>query len=123
MLSFNGYRWTAFDILVAIGVAALLGYFAVNELIKLGISLASVAGAVWGFGTLLFILLYPFPIFGDSVEGEKLKKSNKPLTHEELRVVSGLRHFTKMSPRTIKLFVVFFVISGGLTLLGIVTNT
>lgn len=123
MLSFNGYRWTAFDILVAIGVAALLGYFAVNELMKLGISLASVAGVVWGFGTLLFILLCPFPIFGGSVEGDKLKKANRPLAHEELRVVLGLRHFTKISPRTTKLFVAFFVISGGLTLLGIVTNT
>ena len=123
MLSFKGYRWTALDILIAIGVAALLGALAVNELVKLGISLTSVAGVVWGFGTLLFILLYPFPIFGGSVEGEKLKKANRPLTHEELRVVLGLRHFTKMSPRTTKLFVSFFVISGGLTLLGIVTNT
>lgn len=35
----------------------MLGYFAASELAKLGISLASVSGVVWGFGTLLFILL------------------------------------------------------------------
>jgi hypothetical protein len=119
----NGYRWTAFDILIAISVVAVLGYFAVSELAKLGISLASVAGVIWGFGTLLFICLYPLPIFGGSVEGENLKKENRPLTQEELRKVTGLRHFTNISPRTVKLFVSFFMISGGLTLLGILTNT
>lgn len=123
MLTFNGYRWTAFDVFIAIGVATVLGYFAVNELMKLGISLASVAGSIWGFGTLLFICLYPLPIFGGSIEGEELKKANRPLTQEELRKVLGLRHFSKMGPRTIKLFVSFFVLSGGLTLIGIVTNT
>jgi len=123
VLTFNGYRWTVLDVLVAIGIVALLGYFAVSELAELGISLASVAGIVWGFGTLLFILIYPLPIFGSSIEGENLRKESRPLTQEEIRKVLGLRHFTKMSPRTIKLFVSFFVVSGGLTLIGIVTNT
>ena len=123
VLTFNGYRWKAFDVLIAICVVAILSYFAVSELAKLGISLASVSGIIWGFGTLLFICLYPLPIFGGSVEGEKLKKESKPLTQEEIKMVLGLRHFSKMSPRTIKLFVSFFVLSGGLTLFGIVTNT
>jgi hypothetical protein len=123
VFTFNGYRWTVFDVLIAIGIVAMLGYFAVSELAKLGISLASAAGTIWGFGTLLFILLYPLPIVGGSIEGENLKKEGRPLTPEEIRKVLESRHFAKMSPRTIKLFVSFFVTSGGLTLIGIVTNT
>lgn len=123
MLTLNGYRWTVFDVLLAIGVVTSLGYLAVNELMQHGISLASVSGVVWGFGTILFILLYPFPIFGSSIETEKLKAANGPLTREEVRTVLGLRHFSKMSPKTIKVFVLFFVLSGGLALVGIATNT
>ena len=119
----NGFRWTVPDILLAIGVVASLGYLAVNELMTLGMSLASVAGIVWGFGTLLFLFLYPLPIFGGSVEADTLMKAKRPLTHDERRLVVGLRCSIKMNPRTVKRFVLFFAISGGLALLGIATNT
>lgn len=121
--NFNGYRWTALDILLAIGVVVFLGSLALRELLTLGFSLTSVAGVVWGFGTLMFFALYPFPLLGGSIEGDKLRNANRPLTHDELRVVLGLRYFTKMSPTSIRLFLVFFFVSGGLTLLGVVTNT
>lgn len=121
--NFNGYRWTALDILLAIGVVALLGSLALRELLKLGFSLTSVAGAVWGFGTLMFFALYPFPLLGGSIEGDKLRSANRPLTHDELRAALGLRHFTQMHSRTVRLFLVFFFVSGALTLLGVLTNT
>ena len=123
MFIYKGYRWTVLDVLIAVGIVALFGYFAINELAKLGISLASIAGLIWGFGTLIFIILYPFPIFGGSVEGEKLMEENRRLTKEEFKTVLGRGYHSKMSHKTIKLFAIFFVVSGGLTLLGIFTNT
>ncbi|HJX11412.1 MAG TPA: hypothetical protein VJ733_13075 [Candidatus Binatia bacterium] len=125
--TYKGYRWTVLDVLSAVAVVAVLGYLAVSELVKLGISLASVAGIIWGFGTLLFMFLYPFPIYGRSVEGEKIMeealKERRALTRLEFETIWGRGYRSKINPKTVKLFVVFFVLSGGLTLLGIVTNT
>lgn len=49
----------SFDVFIVIGIIAWLDDIAVSILAKLGISLASAAGAFSGFGALLFILDLP----------------------------------------------------------------
>ncbi len=95
MFIYNGYRWTALDIFIAVGIISLFGYFAIDEVPRLGISLASVSGLIWGFGTLLFFILYPLPLFGGSVDGEKLIKENEVLTKEQVNIVLGRGYFKR----------------------------
>lgn len=123
MIVIKGYRWTVWDILIAISFVAVLGYFALIEISKYGISLASICGSIWLLGTMLFILLYPFPIFGGSVEGEKLLRENKILTGEQAKDVLGRGYHSKISKKVIKNFVLFFTVFGILTMLGVYTNT
>jgi len=120
---YKGYRWTAWDVIIAVSTVALLGYAAVIEITKHGISLASVAGSIWVISSLAFIFLCQLPIFGGSVQGEKLLKEKKVLTSEEARIVVDRGFFKEISPKTIKLFAIFFLVSGVLTVVGVVADT
>ncbi len=122
MFIYKGYRWTAWDVIIAVSTVALLGYAAAIEIAKHGISLASVVGSIWVIGSLAFVFLYQLPIFGGSVQGEKLLKEKKVLTSEEAKIVVGRGFYKKMSPKTIKLFAIFFLVSGVLTVVGIVAD-
>jgi len=119
---FNGYRWTIVDLLLALVIAFGGIYFATQTIAKEGVSLTSIAGSVWGYGTLMFIFIYQLPIFGQSVEAERLK-NKKELTREEVRVLFQRRDNSPMNKNTIKYFFLFFFLSGGLALVGLFTNT
>ena len=123
MIVFKGYRWTFLDLVFFISVIIMCAYFAIDIIFKEGLSLNILAGVIWGFGTISFILLYQFPIFGDSIEGDKLLKrklneDNAKLTSQEVKIVLGRTNHSDISPKTLKYFIIFFVFSGLLTLLG-----
>jgi|GEM_PF-3861927 len=122
MFIYKGYRWTFIDLVLAASIASIFLYFAIDMVIKEGVSLASIAGVIWGFGTLIFFMLYPFPIFGGPVEGERLLKEKEIITKEEFKKVLGRSNFSDMPNKTIKIFLLFFLISGGLTLVGLFAN-
>jgi hypothetical protein len=122
MFVFNGYRWTTVDLLLALVIAFGNIYFAMQTITKAGVSLASIAGSVWGYGTLMFIVIYQFPILGQSVEAERLK-NKKELTRDEVRILFQRRDNSPMNENTIKYFFLFFFLSGGLALAGLFTNT
>jgi hypothetical protein len=88
-----------------------------------GFSLASIAGSIWGAGTLAFIFIYPLPIFGGSIEGERLLKEKEKLTEEEMKIVMGRGNNSKIAPETVKAFFIFFIVTGVLCLVGVYTNT
>jgi hypothetical protein len=122
MFVFNGYRWTTVDLLLALAIAFGDIYFAMQTITNAGVSLASIAGSVWGYGTLMFIVIYQFPILGQSVEAERLK-NKKELTRDEVRILFQRRDNSPMNENTIKYFFLFFFLSGGLALAGLFTNT
>lgn len=93
----------------AIGVTSGLS-FGVDTVRSAGVSLASVAGAVWGFGTLLFIFLCPVPIFGGPAE-------------DRLGDERAMFPRNRISAKTLIYFFVFFFGSGLLALVGVLTNT
>lgn len=122
MFVFNGYRWTIADLVLALVIAFGGIYLAAQTIIKEGVSLASVAGSMWGFGTLMFIFLYRLPILGQSVEAEWLE-AKKVLTVHEVSVLFRTRDHSPMHRKTIKYFFVYFFLSGSVALIGMVTNT
>ena len=110
----KGYRWTFIDVLLVIIVVYLFGDLGINTVKELGVSLASVAGAILGFGTLIFIFVYPFPLFGGSVKAEKLHQSMMPkktITQDEVKIIFERRDRIPMDPKTIKAFFLFFFVS------------
>lgn len=125
MIIFNGYRWTLFDIIAAIAVISISAYLGIKNILVNGLSLFIVAGSIWGFGTLAFILLYPLPISGGSIEGEKILEEKEILTPEEAKIVwdSDNKFKSPITPKTIKRFFLFFIISGGVALIGLLFQT
>jgi hypothetical protein len=122
MFVFNGYRWTIVDLLLALVIAFGNIYFAMQTITKAGVSLASIAGSVWGYGTLMFIFIYQLPVLGQSMEAERLA-NKKELTRDEVRILFQRRDNSPMNENTVKYFFVFFFLSGGLALAGLFTNT
>lgn len=123
-IKFNGYYWTIIDILMVLVVVIGLIVFGVKLLSNAGVSLASVAGTIWGMGVLGFLFLYQLPIFGDSFEAQDLMDQKKQIyTKEEIKIIMDDRRHKKIEPKTLKWFVIFFCVSGGLALVGIFTNT
>lgn len=108
--------------MLAVVIASGGIYFAAQTILKEGVSLASVAGSVWGYGTLIFIFLYWLPIFGGSIAAERLE-GRKVLTGDEVTFLFQRRDNSPMDRKTIKYFFVFFFLSGGVALVGMVTNT
>lgn len=104
MIIIKGYRWTFLDILLAALAVCLWPYFVFTGIYKAGISLGSLSGGVWVLGIALFFFLYQFPIFGGRVEGKK--------------IISRGPHI-EIHPKILKNFFIFFIISGGLSLIGI----
>ncbi|MEJ2040772.1 MAG: hypothetical protein P8X55_17855 [Desulfosarcinaceae bacterium] len=121
MIIYNGYHWTLFDLVALIAVVCLSAGLGITNIMVNGLSLSNVAGSIWGSGTLAFILIYPLPISGRSIEGEKLLKEKEVLTPQEAKMIwdSGNRFKSKIAPKTIKRFFLFFIISGGFTLIGL----
>ena len=111
--------------LLAVGTAGGLTWLAIGTLFREGISLATVAGVVWGFGTLGFFMLHQFPIFGGSVEAENLMSQGKAYyTQADAKTILSQGGFRKpISRPTLIKFILFFILSGGLALVGIFTNT
>ncbi len=112
------------DIAIAIVILLFMVFICAKILINTGISLASIAGTIWGVGILGFMFLYQLPIFGSSFKAHELldKKQNK-YTSEEVRIMLEDRRRIAIEPKTLKRFILFFCISGGLALVGIFTST
>lgn len=123
-MKFNGYYWTLLDIAVAIAILVFMVFISAKILINTGISLASIAGTIWGVGILSFMFLYQLPIFGSSFKAQELlDEKRKKYTSDEARIMLEDRRRIAIEPKTLKRFILFFFISGGLTLVGIFTNT
>ena len=118
------YTWTEFDILSAMAVALFLIWAGYRILESSGISLASVCGSIWGLGTIGFFLLYQFPLFGRSIKAQELISQRKDkYTRREAKIILEDRRHKPLPKQTLKIFIVFFFVSGGLALVGIFTST
>ncbi len=123
-IKFNGYYWTFLDIASAIAIFVLMIFIGIKVLTAAGISLASIAGTICGLGALGFMFLYQLPILGNSFKAQELIDKNKEkYTREEARIILEDRRRKDIEPETLKRFVLFFCISGGLALVGVFTNT
>ena len=123
-IKFNGYYWTILDIITALLVIVFLLYVFFTVLNDEGISVATVAGAIWGVGILGFMFLYQLPIFGNSIKAQELLDEGKEeYTPEEVKIIFEDRRHKKIEPKVLKRSILFFCISGGITLVGIFTNT
>jgi len=120
----NGYYWTVIDILSAFAVLAFLISIAYEVFSDVGLSLTSIAGTIWGTGTLGFLMLYQLPIFGNSYQTQELlDKGKKHFTQEEVKIIMEDRRHTKIPKETLIKFIIFFITSGVITLAGIIANT
>ena len=123
-LRIGKYYWTELDILSAVGIALFLVWTGYKILERSGITLASVSGSIWGLGTVGFFLLYQFPMFGRSIEAQGLIDQRKDnYTRKDAKIILEQRRHKALPKATLKLFFVFFFVSGGLALVGIFTNT
>ena len=124
MLVFKGYRWTVLDLTTAVGVVIFLIWLGLEVVNDAGVSLASMASAFWAVGTLGFMFLYPLPIFGGSVESEKLlSQDRETYTREEAKIVLEQKRHKSIDRSVLIRFAIFFCGTGGLALVGFITNT
>lgn len=123
-IKFNNYYWTEYDFIVLIAIIAFLLWCAFTILTIHGVTFTHIAGVIWGMGTLGFFLLYQLPFFGNSLEAQKiLDRGDKYISNEEAKVILEDRRHTKIPSHILKRFLIFFCISGGVTLYGSITNT
>jgi len=88
-----------------------------------GLSVSSVAGTIWVIGVYMFIFLYPLPKYGKFIKGQELLKERPARTRAEVELIKGRGTHSAIPRNTLKWFIAFFCISGGVTLVGIITST
>jgi len=120
----NNYYWTIYDFIIALAIVSFLFYGAYKILIIHGGEFTNIIGVMWGMGTLGFFFLYQLPIFGNSLEAQKiLDRGNKYLTDEEAKIILKDKRHAKMPSHVLKKFIIFFCVTGGVTLYGVLTST
>jgi hypothetical protein len=124
VLVINGYRWTLLDIVFALPSAIFFGYVAFGVALKDGLTLATAAGALCWYGTIMFVLLSWFPLFGEPAERVGLSQKHTALPIETPKTVKLMgSNFMAVNSKTLKWFFLFFTTTGGLAIVGLLTNT
>ena len=120
----NGYYWTTYDFLLVIIITIFLSWAAYKIFTMHGVSFKTIAGTIWGIGTLSFFFLYQLPLFGNSIEAQKIiDNNNEPISQDEVKVIMAGKRHIKIPSHTLKAFLIFFFISGGITLYSALKNT
>ena len=119
MLVIKGYRWLLIDIVIALLVISFFSYQGVKLALREGLSLYSVSSSILLFVSSILLFLSQLPIFGDSVESEKLLNEKKVFTREEAKTIIGpglLRN--KISKFAMFSYLIFFTLFASLAILG-----